>query len=259
VKRSLGAVSPQPPPSPLTAPQDSPFPYRDYEVARAALRRALGAGHIFGAVFGASGTGKSSLARQLAVDFVEGSRCQLVYVSSASASAFGLVNTLARALRVPLGRSSLETAQLVAAALKSAPLRYALWLDEADQVRVEVLREVRVLAEADLGSAQILSVVLSGLPDLRTTLDAPELFPLKRRITLRSQLSGLGRDELDAFLAHRFGSATPGRVSREQKDELFERTEAIPALVHKVVRFVLDRAGSGPITDAILREGFDVL
>lgn len=242
-----------------TMPDEGPFPYRDYEAARAALRRSIGAGHLFAAVFGPSGTGKSALARQLAVDLVEGSRCQLVYVSSSKASAFGLVNTLARALRVQPGRTSLETAQLLAAALKTAPVRYVLWLDEACQVRVEVLREVRVLAEADLALPQILSVVLSGLPELRSTLDAPELFPLKRRISLRCQLAGLGRDELDGFLSHRFGSAAPGRFSSDQKDELFERTEAVPALVHKVVRFVLDRAGSGPITDAILREGFDVL
>lgn len=245
--------------APPTAPDDGPFPYRDYEAARASLRRAINASHVFAAVFGPSGTGKSSLARQLSTDLAEGSRCQLVYVSSSSASAFGLVNTLARVLRVQPGRSSLETAQLLASALKTAPVRYVLWLDEACQVRVEVLREVRVLAEADLASPQILSVVLSGLPELRTTLDAPELFPLKRRISLRCQLSGLGRDELDGFLSHRFGSATPGRFSSEHKDEIFERTEAIPALVQKVVRFVLDRAGSGPITDALLREGFDVL
>lgn len=246
-------------PTKVSAPDEGPFPYRDYESARAALRRAITGSHVFAAVFGASGTGKSSLARQLSTDLAEGSRCQLVYVSSASASAFGLVNTLARALRVEPGRSSLETAQLLAAALKTAPVRYVLWLDEACQVRVEVLREVRVIAEADLASPQILSVVLSGLPELRKTLDAPELFPLKRRISLRCQLAGLGRDELDAFLSHRFGSATPARFSGEHKDELFERTEAIPALVQKVVRFALDRAGSGSITDAIVREAFDVL
>jgi type II secretory pathway predicted ATPase ExeA len=245
--------------APTTAPDEGPFPYRDYEAARAALRRAINAGHIFAVVFGSSGTGKSSLARQLSTDLTEGSRCQLVYISSSSASAFGLVNTLARVLRVQLGRSSLETAQLLAAALKTAPVRYVLWLDEACQVRVEVLREVRVLAEADLGTPQILSVVLSGLPELRTTLDAPELFPLKRRISLRCQLSGLGRDELDGFLSHRFGSTTPARFSSEHKDELFERTEAIPALIQKVVRFVLERAGSNPITDALLRDSFDVL
>lgn len=250
-----GAVRPEPPAP--TAPQEGPFPYRDYEAARAALGRALGTGHFFGAVFGPSGVGKSALARQVAAD-LEGTRAQIIYVSSASASAFGLVNTLARALRVPPMRSSLETGLLVAAALKSSPLRYGFWLDEADQVSSAALREVRVLAEFDLSSPQILSVILSGLPELRAALDAPELFPLKRRITVRCQLAGLGRDELDAFLAHRFGSAAPSRFSAELRDEIFERTEAVPAQVSKVVRYVLERTPTGAVTDPSLREAFDV-
>lgn len=247
------ATVPQAPPS---APQEGPFPYRDYEAARGALRSAIAAGHFFGCVQGASGTGKSTLPRQLAAD-LEGSRAQIVYVSSSSASSFGLVNTLARALRVPPMRSSLETAQLVAGALKGAPVRYVLWLDESDKVRVEVLQEVRVVAESDLAVPQILSVVLSGLPELRSVLDAPELFPLKRRITLRCRLSGLGRDELDPFLEHRFGGATPSRFAQALRDELFERTEAIPALVDKVVRYALGRAGAGQVSEAALREAFD--
>jgi type II secretory pathway predicted ATPase ExeA len=251
--RKSATTTPQAPPS---APRDGPFPYRDYEAARAALRSAITAGHFFGCVLGASGTGKSTLPRQLAQD-LEGARAQIVYVSSASASSFGLVNTLARALRVPPMRSSLETAQLVAGALKGTPMRYVLWIDEGDQVRVEVLREARVVAEADLAVPQILSVVLSGLPELRSLLDAPELFPLKRRITLRCQLAGLGRDELDAFLAHRFGATTPSRFAQGLQDEIFERTEAIPAQVDKVVRFALGRAGTAPVSDAILREAFD--
>lgn len=238
------------------APCEAPFPYRDYEAARTALRQAIARGHLFAAVLGPSGTGKSALARQLATD-LEGSRVQFVYVSSSSASTFGLLNTLARALRVPPMRSSLETGQLVAGALKGAPMRYLLWLDEGDQVSKEALREVRVIAEADLSSPQILSIVLSGLPELRTLLDVPELFPLKRRISLRCQLAGLARDELDAFLAHRFGAATPARFAVALRDELFERTEALPALVDKVVRRALERSGTASVTEAILREAFD--
>ena len=244
-------------PAAATAPDEGPFPYRDYVVAHSALLRALETGHFYASIEGPSGTGKSSLARQLSAE-LPASRVQIVYVSSTSASAFGLVNLLARALRVRQKRTSLETAQRCVVALKSAlPLRYGLWFDEAHEADQGTLDEIRALAEGDLGLAQILSVVLSGLPDLRVLLDSPGLFPLKRRLAFRCRLSGLGRDELDAFLSHRFGAATPGRFSSELRDELFERTEALPALVQKVVAFVLARAGSGPISEGALREAFD--
>jgi general secretion pathway protein A len=215
------------------------------------------AGHVYAAVWGASGTGKSSLARAIASQ-LDASRAQIVYVSSSSASTFGLVNGLARTLRVPPMRSSLETSQLVTAALRGAPFRTVLWMDEADQVSPDILREIRLLAEADISSQQVLSVVLSGLPELRAILDTPALFPLKRRITLRYALSGLSRDELVPFLAHRFGAAAPRRFTRELADDLFERTEAIPALLDKVVRHALSRAGDAPITEENLLEAYDV-
>jgi type II secretory pathway predicted ATPase ExeA len=239
------------------APREGPFPYRDYVAAHDTLKRAMETGHFFASVAGPSGTGKSSLPRQLSAE-LPGSRVQIVYVSSTSASAFGLINSLARTLRVRLKRSSLETAQRCALALRSAaPLRYVLWLDEAHEASTDTLDEVRTLAEADLTTSQILSVVLSGLPELRTLLDSPGLFPLKRRLAFRCQLAGLGRDELDAFLVHRFGATAPGRFSSELRDEIFERTEAIPAILEKVARFAFARAGSGPVADTTLREAFD--
>lgn len=234
-------------------PSDAPFPYRDYRNARDAILRALRAGSTYIALTGPSGTGKTALGEEVQ-DLLERPRFQIVYVSSSTTSVRGMVNSLAHALRVSPKRTSLETTQLVAQALKGTATHYVLWFDEADLVSIATLVEVRILAESDLGARQLLSVVLSGLPDLRASLDARELFPLKRRISLRCHLAGLGRDELDAFLVHRYGTATAGRFPSELRDELFERTEAAPALVHKVARFALERASTGLVTEAILRE-----
>jgi len=241
----------------VSAPRDDPFPYRDYVAARDALRRAAHGEPFYGLVTGPSGSGKSSLSKDLRAA-LERPRFQIVYLSSSRASVLGVVNSLAQTLRVSPKRSSLETAQVIAEALKGATTtRYLLWVDEADLVKAETLAEVRILAESDIDAPQLLSVVFSGLPDLRAVLDARGLFPLKRRITLRSHLAGLGRDELDGFLLHRHGTAGARRFPAALRDELFERAEGIPALVHKVVRYALERAGSGLATEAILREAFD--
>lgn len=248
---------PDPEPEAPSAPRDGPFPYRDYVAAREALGRAAQGDPFYGLVTGPSGSGKSSLGRDLLAT-LERPRFQIVYVSSSRASVLGVVNSLAQALRVPPRRSSLETAQVIAQALKGASTtRFMLWMDEADLVKPETLAEARILAESDLESPQLLSVVFSGLPDLRAILDTRGLFPLKRRITVRQHLAGLARDELDAFLLHRHGTVGARRFPGGLRDELFERAEGIPALVHKVVRFSLEHAGSGLVTEAILREAFD--
>lgn len=258
-KRTTVATPPEPvdlPPPESETPRDGPFPYRDYVCARSALVRAAHAGPFYALVTGPSGTGKSSLATDL-MTALESPRFQIVYVSSSAASILGMVNSLAHVLRVSAKRSSLETARVVAAALKGAPTRYVLWLDEADQVSEVTLGEVRILAESELGAPQLLSVVLSGLPDLRAALDTRDLFPLKRRISFRCQLAGLARDELDTFLSYRHGAPGSRRFPHALRDELFERTEAIPALVHKVATIALERAGTGLVTETILREAFD--
>lgn len=246
-----------PEPEISSAPRDDPFLYRDYVAARDGLCRAAHGEPFYGLVTGPSGCGKSSLSKDLRA-LLERPRFQIIYVSSSKASVLGMVNSLAVALRVSPRRSSLETAQVIAEALKGATAtRYLMWVDEADLVKPETLAEVRILAESDIESSQLLSVVFSGLPDLRALLDARGLFPLKRRITLRHHLAGLGRDELDAFLLHRHGTAGARRFPAALRDELFERAEGIPALIYKVARYALERAGSGLVTEAILREAFD--
>jgi type II secretory pathway predicted ATPase ExeA len=104
---------------------------------------------------------------------------------------------------------------------------------------------------------QLFSVVLSGLPPLLSLLDAPALFPLKRRIALRWTLAGLRREELDPFLGHRFGSVDAQRVPLAVRDELFERTQATPALLDRVVRQAL-RTTDGQLDPEQIRVALDL-
>jgi type II secretory pathway predicted ATPase ExeA len=104
---------------------------------------------------------------------------------------------------------------------------------------------LRVLAECHRPGQQLFSVVLSGLPALRETLGSATLFPLKRRITVRSALRGLLRGEPLAFLRHRFGTDSD-RIPEESLDGVFERSRAIPGVLDQVVRHAL-RARPGKL------------
>jgi len=218
-----------------TAPSASPFGYNDYVQARQALQRALGGPPFYALVTGASGMGKTCLLRDIAAG-LDRHRHHIVYVSSSKASLVGVVHFLAQDLHVSPRRCYLETVQILTEAIQAQTAHLLLWIDEAHEVDPATLQEVRMVAEAGLGAEQILSVVLSGLPSLVAHLDAPKLFPLKRRIALRCRLDGLRRDELDPFLEHRFGHTDAQRVPDTLRDELFERTQAAPALIDSVLR-----------------------
>jgi len=246
VKRPAPAV----PTATADGPSASPFPYNDYVEARTALRLALRHRPFYALVAGASGMGKTCLLRDIAAS-LDRHRHHIVYVSSSRASLVGIVRFLAQTLHVSPRRTYLETVQVLTEAIQAQTAHLLLWVDEAHAVDTATLQEVRMVAEADLGAEQILSVVLSGLPSLVAHLDAPPLFPLKRRIALRLRLDGLRRDELDPFLDHRFGRSEAQRVPDTVRDELFERTQAAPALIDSVVRQALSTSTGQLDSEAI--------
>lgn len=231
-------------PPPLPSP--APFPYADYLQALQAVQQAFAGPPAYLVILGASGMGKTSLARQTAAQ-LDGSRNTLLYLSSSRISAMGVVRCLAHKLHIWPKRNYLETVQLVSAALCRAPGQVMLWIDEADQADAATLQELRMIAESELNVSALLSVVLSGLPALAALLDSPALFPLKRRIDRHCLLAGLKRSELDPFLRHRFGPDAQQRIPLSFADHLFERTQAAPALIDKIIRQILAQQSSGPI------------
>lgn len=230
-------------PETAAVPQSRPFPYADYVCARETLLSALAGPRFYATLTGPSGVGKTCLVRELGAT-LDRHRYTVVYLSSARLSGLGLVCVLAQRLHLSPRRTYLETVQLLAEALVAQNSHVLLWIDEADQVPQALLQEVRMLAEPDVSSEQLLSVVLSGLPALLACLDTPALFPLKRRIARRLSLAGLRRDELDGFLVHRFGPQQE-RLPQTLRDELFERSGATPALLDSVLRRALERSREG--------------
>lgn len=237
-------------------PNTAPFPYRDFVVAKNDLESAIKKGPFYGLVIGASGTGKTSLCRDLCSG-LDRHQHQLLYFSAPRVSLFSIARYFARALRVRPKPSSLETMKVIADVVSAQPAQLVVWIDDADALPQSTLAELRSLAEVSHEVAQIFTMVFSGPSELRALLDQPSLFPLKRRIALRCKLEGLRRDELNAFLAHRFG-ADHQRLPPALGDELFERARAVPALLDRIARRALERADRGAVSEEHLREAFDV-
>lgn len=237
-----------------TVPSAAPFPYRDWTAAKDALDAEVARGTFYALVTGASGTGKTSLCHAVS-GAVDQKKTQVLYLSASRASLLSVVRYFAQVLRVAPRRSSVETTKALVDVLRERSARPVVWIDEADRMPLSTLAELRSFVEFDPEPAPLLSLVLSGPPELRSTLDAPQMFPLKRRVSLRLVLEGLRRDELEPFLIHRFGDGAR-RVPASLKDELFERTRGAPALVDRIVGHALGRTAK-VLGDPDLREALD--
>jgi type II secretory pathway predicted ATPase ExeA len=240
---------------PCGAGDDRPFPYADYAHAEGALREALDGGRFYGLLLGASGMGKTELGRDIARALDR--RHHFVHVAAYRASLVGIVRLCASRLHLRARRSHLETVVALADTIAAQTAHWVLWLDDADQIASSCLAQLRTFVETPGAPTPLMSVVLAGPESLLSRLSAPELFALKRRIALSCTLAGLRRHELDPFLEHRFGAASAARISQSVRHELFERTQAAPALLDRVVRQILQHRPQGAIDDDEVRAILD--
>ena len=97
---------------------------------------------------------------------------------------------------------------------RAAGITTALVVDEAQSLSIEMLEEIRLLANIETPEAKLLPVVLAGQPELAARLEEPNLRQLKQRVTLRALLEPYELEETAAFIASRVATAggVPGRM-----------------------------------------------
>src|SRR5262245_12550145 len=100
--------------------------------------------------------------------------------------------------------------------------RTILILDEAQNLTLETLEQVRLLSNFETASAKLLQILLVGQPELRTKLSRPEMRQLHQRIALRFSIGPLSREETREYIYARLrvagvrdlGIFTPRAIQR---------------------------------------------
>ena len=85
--------------------------------------------------------------------------------------------------------------------------RAVLIIDEAQSVPLELLEEIRLLANIESDTEKLLPVLLVGQPELAERLNEPALRQLKQRVGLRCTLAPLSLPESAAYIAGRIETA----------------------------------------------------
>ena len=102
-----------------------------------------------------------------------------------------------------------------------------LIVDEAQSLPLELLEEIRLLANIETNDEKLLSVIIAGQPELAERLNDASLRQFKQRVALRCELRPLTLQETAAYIAGRIRAA--GGVGAQ----VFTR-EAV-ALIHERV------------------------
>jgi general secretion pathway protein A len=106
-----------------------------------------------------------------------------------------------------------------------------LVIDEAQSLPLELLEEVRLLANIETANEKLLSVILAGQPELADRLNERSLRQLKQRVALRCELRPLTLLESCAYIAGRIraaGGVGAQTFTREAVILMHERAHGIP-------------------------------
>ncbi len=127
--------------------------------------------------------------------------------------------------------------------LSLLPLRAGalLIIDEAQNLPLQVLEQIRILSNLETDKEKLLQIVLVGQLNLKDLLRSPGLRQLDQRVSIRYELKPLTREETSAYVAHRLTIAGGGAAvsfSPKALDLVHRYTSGIPRLIN----LVCDRA-----------------
>ncbi len=205
-----------------------------------------GGGGGFVQLTGEVGTGKTTLSRLLLEQLPEDTRVALVL--NPRQAPVELLQTICEELGVEVAADGRASSKALVDALNAYllrahadGLRVVLIIDEAQDLSVEALEQVRLLTNLETDTHKLLQIVLLGQPELRELLARPDLRQLAQRITARFHLTPLDAHETAGYLRHRYrvagGTRFPfdtGAVRR-----IHARAGGVPRLVNVVAERAL--------------------
>jgi general secretion pathway protein A len=170
-----------------------------------------GGGGGFVQLTGEVGTGKTTLCRLLLEQLPENTRVALVL--NPRLTPVELLETICEELHLDLANRRGSLKALVDALntylldAYAQGLRVVLIIDEAQDLSIDALEQVRLLTNLETDTQKLLQIILLGQPELRELLARDDLRQLAQRITARFHLTPLDATESERYLRHRFAIA----------------------------------------------------
>lgn len=222
------------------------FPQPQRTAALESLLRVVDQ-RMSGALIAAAGLGKTSLLRELR-DRLPDVRYAVRYVKVTDLSKRDMCREIAAALGLPPVGTYPGLVRAVQEAVERRVhddgVRTVLILDEAHEMRADVLGMLRLLTNFNMDSRLVLSVLLAGQPPLAQLLRRPELEDLAQRMAWYGTLRPLTRDELRDYVVHRCGIVGASATTFDDRamEALFEMGKGNPRATDHLARRALEVA-----------------
>ncbi len=182
------------------------FESKGHSAAFQYLRFGAFQGEGFVVVTGEIGAGKTTLLRTLLAE-LDPARVVAAQLVSTQLGADDLLSAVAQAFGINAEGLSkarlLVTLEAYLASLATANRRALLIIDEAQNLDLAAIEELRMLSNFQFGNQALLQSFLVGQPELRRMLSLPQMEQLRQRVIASYHLGPMSEAESAAYIVHR--------------------------------------------------------
>lgn len=224
--------------------------------AYAYLEYGLYQGEGFIVITGEVGAGKTTLVRNL-LAHVDPRQVTAAHLVSTNLDADELLRAVASALG--LATTAADKPALLAdlerhlRRLAGERRHVLLVVDEAQNLTARAVEELRMLSNYQLGGKALLQSFLVGQPELRKTLQGPDMQQFRQRVIASYHLGALDKNESQAYVEHRLKQVGWKRDPAFD-DDAFEAIYAFTAGIPRRINLVCNRL----LLAAFLSEKHDI-
>lgn len=115
-------------------------------------------------------------------------------------------------------------------------------IDEAQNLSMEALEEIRLLSNLEADSFKLVQIILVGQPELKQIIANPSLRQLRQRISISCHLNPLNREECEEYVYHRLetvGNRDCVTFMDGVFDMIYKFSGGIPRLINLICDFLL--------------------
>jgi putative secretion ATPase (PEP-CTERM system associated) len=194
-------------------------------------------GEGFIVITGEIGAGKTMLARMLARN-LESQNLVMAQVVSTQLEADDMLRMVCAAFGLPHENSKatlLRTLESFLLTTHRQRKRALLLVDEAQNLPLKSVEELRMLSNFQSGDKSVLQSFLLGQPEFRKTLQSPALEQLRQRVIASCHLGPIESTETEAYIVHRLqtvGWRNDPSFSADAFAAIYEHTKGIPRKIN---------------------------
>jgi general secretion pathway protein A len=143
---------------------------------------------------------------------------------------------------------------------RDADEKTVLIVDEAQSLPLELLEEIRLLANIETNDEKLLSVIIAGQPELAARLNDRSLRQFKQRVALRCELKALTPQETATYIVGRIraaGGVAAEVFTRQAVTMMHERAQGLPRTISVIADNALlggYAAGQRPVGAELVAE-----